>query len=467
MRRRHFLAATAGVSFVSGVAAGTPSTRTPQHSGDDSFEPLGTVDVDGIKEAVVGADGTTVYAATTDGFATIDVADPVNPTVLADRRNLLSDRASGPLPQIFDVKVDGDRLAVVGPANPKTDAINAAVFYDVADPGDPQQVGVHETSYPIHNCYCEDGIAYLSGNRRQRNALELVEVSDDPTNLGSWSIQNHNERWSDVWPGLRTLHDVYVQDGRAYLAHWDAGTWIVDVSDPSAPSLVSRVRGRSADTLASLGRTQSAYEALQPPGNDHYVTVNEGASVLGIGIESWDAQPNDGRGGPGGIELWDISDPTAPSKFSRITPPPTPNPEYGGIWTTAHNFQFAGDHLYTAWYQGGVKVFDVSDPADPAEVAAWRNSDETSFWNAQVATDAIVAPSGVDRHQDVSLPDRLYTFPIPDSAAKSMAGGAGTAGTGTTDPGSETTATDAAGPGFGTLAALAGLGLGAWSKRRR
>ncbi len=461
MRRRQFLSASVGVSLVSGVAVGAPSTR--HESSADSFAPLGTVDVDGIKEAVVGPDGTIVYAAATDGFATIDVSDPANPTVLADRRQLLADRASGPLSQIYDVKVDGDRLAVVGPANPKQDAVNAAVFYDVSDPADPQQVGVHETDYPIHNCDFEDGIAYLSANRRQRNGLTLVAVGDDPTQVGSWSLLDQSKRWADVWPGLWTVHDVFVQDDRAYLAHWDAGTWILDVSDPSSPSLLSKVRGRSADALASVSRTQSGLEALQPPGNDHYVTVNEDASVLGIGIESWDARLDDGRGGPGGIELWDISDPTAPSQLATIPPPPSSDPRYSGEWTTSHNFQFAGGHLFTSWYQGGVKVFDVSDPASPAEVAAWRDSAAASFWNALVAEDAVVAPSGIDRHQDLTVPDRLYTFPIPESAAEAMADGAGT--TATTDTGTGPPGTSASGPGFGVLAALVGLGVGAWRQQ--
>ncbi|MFD1587746.1 LVIVD repeat-containing protein [Halorientalis brevis] len=462
MRRRQFVSASVGVSLGSGVAIGAPSTRSRPTA--DAFAPLGTVAVDGIKEAVVGPDGTTVYAAATDGFATIDVADPANPTVLADRRNLLADRASGPLSQIYDAKVDGDRLVVVGPANPKQNALNAAIFYDVSDPADPQRLGVHETSYPIHNCYFADGVAYLSANRYQRNGLTLVEVGDEPTQVGSWSLFDRSKRWGDVWPGLWPVHDVYVQDDRAYLAHWDAGTWIVDVSDPRSPSLLSQVRGRSADALASLGQAQSGLEALQPPGNDHYVAVDEDASVLGIGIESWDAEQGDGRGGPGGVELWDVSDPTAPSRLSTIAPPPSSDPRYSGEWTTSHNFQFAGDHLYTSWYQGGIKVFDVSDPASPTEVAAWRDSEAASFWNAQVATEAIVAPSGIDRRQDVTITDRLYTFPIPDAAAASLRGNETATETGTGTGAGSTT--DASGPGFDVTAALAGLGIEAWRRRR-
>lgn len=479
MRRRQFLTTTAGLPFLSGIAVGSSSTPVGQQSTADGFEPLGTVTVDGIKEAVVGADGTTVYAAVTDGFATIDVSDPAAPTVLSRRKQLLADRENGPMTQIFDVKVDGDRLVVVGPANPNRNALNAAVFYDVSDPADPQQVGVYEPDYPIHNCDFTDGIAYLTGNRRTRNDLELIELEGGPQLVGSWSLVDHDERWADVYPGLRTLHDVYVQDGRAYLAHWDAGTWIVDVSDPTSPSLVTKVRGRSPDEFSSFGRTQGALESIQPPGNDHYVAVNDDASVLGIGMESWDVRPDDGRGGPSGIELWDLSSPADPTRLSTIEPPHSSDPSYGGEWTTSHNFEFDGDRLYTSWYQGGIRVFDVSNPADPTELAAWRDSETTSFWTAQVAGDAIVASSGIDRHQSISLPDQLYTFPIPGAgttppSTRTASGTAGETTTGTatgTDSGpnnsttAATTATDAAGPGFGVLAALAGLGVGVWRQR--
>ncbi|MDZ7701668.1 MAG: hypothetical protein U5J98_06145 [Halobacteriales archaeon] len=105
MRRRQFLGTMAGAA-----ALGVPTARATQAG----YGPLGEVEVAGAAEAVMGDDGRTAYLAATSGFATVDVSDPASPTVLAERRDLLEDRADGPMAGIIDIKVDGDRLVVPG-----------------------------------------------------------------------------------------------------------------------------------------------------------------------------------------------------------------------------------------------------------------------------------------------------------------------------------------------------------------
>ena len=476
MRRRQFLAAAAGAATlpVTGVTGATDSV---------TLRPLGRTSLDGLKEAVVGPDGETIYAAATDGFAVFDLSDPTDPTVLADRRDLLADAENGPLRGIQDVKVDGDRRAVVGPANRRADAVQAALFYDVTDPAAPQQVGVFRTDYPIHNCDVADGHAFLTANGGGRTALEVVSVGSDPALVGTWSLTDHDERWSEVAPGLRSLHDVHVQDGRAYLAHWDAGTWLLDVTDPAGPEFVTRVRGQPVERFRDLGRNAANVESVEPPGNDHYVAVNEDASLLGVGMESWDLDlgQEDVVGGPSGIDLYDISTPTDPERVGSIPPPPTPDPTYQGVWTTSHNFDFAGDRLYTSWYQGGVRVYDVSDPTNPGELARWESRETTSFWTAQSFAGGFVASSRRDP-SDPRAPGALFVFPDPPADAEPVpvtaVGDAaidGTTATATADTATqpttrtptETTVSDADGPGFGVLGAVGALGAGAALRRWR
>lgn len=413
MRRRAFLAATAGVGAltVPGVAAGQGESGPAA----ESFAPLGTVPVEGLKEVVVGADGDTAVAAVTDGLATIDVTDPATPTVLAERRDLLADRQGGPLSEIWEVQVDGDRAVAAGPAHGGGSSLSAAVFFDVAEPAAPTRLGVHETDFPIHNCALVDGVCYLTANGQDRNELVTVAAGASPRERGRWSIADHDERWLDVAGGLWSLHDVFVRADRAYLAHWDAGTWVVDVSDPAAPSFVAQVGGRSPGVLATVPAEATRGESVRPPGNAHYVAVDADASLLGVGRESWASDDADGaaRGGPSGIDLWDVSTPTAARRLATIEPPPTPDPTYEGVWTTAHNFEFANGRLYSAWYRGGLRVFDVSEPAAPEELTAWRDSDRASFWTAQRATSCVVAPS-VGYPQEVTE-QALFTFPDPGS----------------------------------------------------
>jgi len=493
MRRRSFLAAATGTSLGAvGLATGTmrvdahtPTGGTPPDSAVDRSEtaPLGRLELPDAAEAVVGPDGTTVYVATMDGCAVVDTSDQREPALLARVEDVLAGHEHGPMATIQDVKVDGDRLLVVGPAH-RRDVVAAAVVYDVSDPANPERVGVHETDYPIHNAFLADDLAYLTGNGAEGNPLVVVDVAGDPTERGRWSLFDVEAGWEDVASSLRVVHDVWVQDGLAYLAHWDAGTWIVDVSDPETPEAVARVRGRNPGTLAAIGdRDEVLRESTELPGNDHFVTVNDDATLLGVGVEAWDYD-GDGEGAPGGIELYDVTDTSEPSRVGAIDPPPTPDPARDGVWTTAHNFELTADHCYSSWYQGGVRVHDVSDPSSPTERYFWRDQRTTRFWTARRASrgETFVASSmGVDGADEGDVPDAvagtatttpedgagggppgLYVFPDPVAAPTETApGDTGPAdGTGTGEGAERTDGgpVGAVGHGFGPLAALAAIG---------
>jgi hypothetical protein len=409
MRRRDVLrAAGAGVALpVVGRAAATQA----------DYGPLGRVGAEGAKEAVIGGDGTTVYVAASDGFAVVDVSDPAQPELRHENRAVLEDHEDGPLTGIGDAKVDGDRLSLAGPIEPGT-ALQAAVVYDVADPSNPERVTFYETDYFLHNHDIADGRLYLCENFTETNRLVVVDV-ESGERLADWSVTEVDERWADIWPGLWTLHDVTVRGDRAYLAYWDAGTFVLDVSDPTDPSLVTKVRGRTPDAFEGLSRSAARNESTRPPGNDHYVAVNDDASVIAISVEAW--QTDDGAGGPGADHLYDVSEPAAPEEVAVIDPPPTDGPTYEGVWTTSHNCDFAGDRLYTSWYRGGVKMHDVSDPSSPEELAAWRDSERASFWTAQAASTCFVGSSRKDPRQVESPAGdgpgaAIYTFPTDPGA---------------------------------------------------
>ncbi|ODR81921.1 hypothetical protein BG842_24275 [Haladaptatus sp. W1] len=509
MHRREFLrtAAVGGGAaslFASGgvVSDGVADT--------EAYRPLGRVAITNAKEAVVGNDGKTAFVATTDGFATVDIRNPKQPTVMAERHDLLAQRDGGPLLQIWDAKVDGDRLLVAGPANPiGSDAVHGVLLYDVRDPTDPKRVAFHETTFPIHNAFLKDDIAYLTGNDGDGNPLVLVDVSNDsPTEVGRWSMVDYDEDWGDVDSWVRTLHDVWVHDGRAYLAQWDAGTWVVDVSDPKRPTHVSHFGGRSPDDLASIPSSQEQEAVIGLPGNAHFVMTNEDASLLACNKEAWDTDGPDTTG-PGGIDLWDISDVTTPRKLTTIRPPKTDDPSYDfaaslssvaaslspvGVasghdchecgqgssatgWTTSHNFDFVGDRLYTSWYSGGVKLFDVSDPANPTELAWWRKPSEAAFWTAQrVSGDVFI---GGSMGQEGDGRGGLYTFPNRGGQQRNPPSltGTGTAsetttskpvtgGDGTTDSGDGGTSLTKEGRFGAGVAGLSILGAGVWKRFR-
>lgn len=495
MRRRQTLRLL-GSGLALGAAPTVAAHPTPSGTDDDAtpaptrtssgYSPLGTVDVPGATEAVVSDDGETAYVAATTGYAVVDLSTPAEPTVLAERRELLADRDDGPLPQIYDVKQDGDTLLVVGPANGRGDEyLSGALVVDVSDPTAPEHRGFYETDYPIHNCDLVDGRAFLTANGSERVRLEILDVTGEPTRIGSWALTDHEPAWEEVPRILRVLHDVWVQDDIASLAHWDAGVWLLDVSDPAAPTVLGHIGERDAAQVAADAEERTRSEQLSLPGNAHFVTVDESGDLLAVGREAWatpGAPPNatdtnEPRGGPGGIDLFDIADPTAPEQLSTIDPPPTVDPTIDGLWTTAHNCELRDGVLYSSWYRGGMKRHDVSDPTNPVEETWWADPPHAEFWTARVgvAGETFVGSS----RGTASSPARFYVF--PDESGRTTWGFEDVVGETPTETETETpTPTDTAtpvptstpaatatdGPGVGVLAALAALGTGALAWRR-
>jgi hypothetical protein len=462
MRRRDVLrvgTATA-LSSAAGRVAGRPPTATPSGPADPAFGYLGRLPLPGAKELVV--DDGVAYVAVTDGFATVDVTDPGDPTLLAERRDLLADHPDGPMSVVHDGKLGGDRYAVAGPGQPQSGVPKAALVFDVSDPADPRRVLAYETDFFHHNLATDGDTLFLCGNDAGRNPLVCVDVASGEER-GRWSVLDADDRWTDVHHSLRQLHDVSMADDVAYCSYWEAGTWLVDVSDPASPEPITALRGRDPTELAGLETESAIREArLTLPGNDHYAVPRRGAGgpLVALNEEAWAGEADGTAAALGGVELWDRR---AGDRLARIEAPPTDDPTYAGTWTSSHNFDYFGDRLFTAWYRGGVKVHDVADPDAPVELAHWRDAATTDFWTAQGAGGHVVASSWRDFTAD--RPEQaaaIYTFPRdgPDGPTPSATASA-SPGDGTPTGGS---GGDGAGPG--ALAAAGAVGLAAWLRRR-
>lgn len=481
MDRRSFLqagAATLGAS----LAVSTASAQS-----EATFEPTGSIDVPGAAEAVVHPDAPVAYLAVTDGMAAVDFSGG-NPEIVAEDRGVETD--SGEIGGMWDCWTWEDRLVVAGPAQGGSVGRGFAL-YDTSEPTSPERLAVYETAYGIHNCSFDDGIVYLTGSTLPSQPLVMVDVSDDePTERNRFSLPDHDPAWAEVSAGLRTLHDVHVHDGVAYLAHWDAGSWLVDVSDPDSPEVLSNVGPYSRSELVEMPNEEAFLERLIPPGNSHVTTVDDDGTVMAVGAEAWEVR-NDGavEGGPGNVLLYDISDKTSPQQVATVEPPESTDQTRTGEFTTAHNFDIREGRLYTSWYFGGVKIHDIDDPGNPEEIAWWRQPSEAVFWTAQATEDFVVA-SSVDIQSKLggagSTRDALYVFPNaagtqPNPPSLTGGGADGENGDNTAEsPGEGDNETDAddensrsggsddSGPGFGVAAAAAGLaGTGYALARRR
>lgn len=467
MHRRALL--RTGLAALGTAAVGSSAVTATE---SEPFEPLDRLSLSGAKDAAIVDD--IAYVATTDGVGTVDLSTPAEPELLTERTDFFADHDLGPLDGIWDVWPDGDRLVAAGPANPIPNAVYGFVLLDISDPADLTVLDRAETDYPIHNTFFEDGAIYLTGNGDPGNPMVVFSTEDDELEeIAQWSLFDHDLSWQNVGTGNRSLHDLYVQDGLAYLLYWDAGTYILDVSDPAEPTYLNHIPAIEQEELAELGRDAAAIEVTTPPGNHHYGVLNDDGSLLALGKEAWAVELPDGtEGGPAGVELWDVSTPEDPTHLSTVEPPSSYDNTRDGWFTTSHNCDLVGDRLYTSWYFGGVKVHDISDPSEPEELAWWRDPTEASFWTAQAGEpgEYFVGSSadlGTGSGALYVFPDRTGEQPDPPSLEDGPGGAVDDSDDDSPNGATDTEQGDDSIPGFGVAAGVAGTAAGAYALAKR
>ncbi|WP_265108799.1 LVIVD repeat-containing protein [Halosolutus halophilus] len=350
-------------------ALGSIDTASADPPERDGLRLFGEQAIDGTTEVVTQQ--TLAFVATGDGLAIVDLRNPGRPELLVD--------TEVPGTGVNDVKVDGDLLAISSQAGDQDEDIGTH-FYDVSDPTDPEFLGTWvELPAGVHNHYLDGDVAYICREFPfDDSALKIVDASDptDPTLLSEWRVENDHPELDQP---TNFLHDVYVQDDLAYLAYWDAGTRILDVSDPTDPVEVSAMgEAPDADEDVDFPSAEWVQRAFLPPGNSHYVQPTPNGDYVLQGAETFpkDAGVEDPDNDDyGGIKVFDVTDFDDPEMVTRIDPPDV------DAFRTSHNFDVTANRLYTSWYAGGVKVFDFTDPSNPEELASYR-PEGSSFWTA-------------------------------------------------------------------------------------
>ena len=153
-------------------------------------------------------------------------------------------------------------------------------------------------------------------------------------------------------------------DGFAYLGSWGSaaecpglGVRILDVHDPTTPEPIASAAVYSGTTAEHLSAVHFATDAFK-------------GSVLFAGIQRCSA----GGGAPSGLAIWDISDPSNPAELGFLST--------GRGSRGVHEFAVRqrGDHWYAYLAvpnseitdgSGDLRIVDVTDPRQPAEVVNW------------------------------------------------------------------------------------------------
>ena len=291
------------------------------------------------------------------GFSVVDVSDPRVPRVVKEVPPLPGTRC-------LKLQVADDLLLVSNEqAGPEPAARTGMAVYKLDNPADPRQVGFFETKGggPHWIWFTGGRYAYLSARIEgftHRIAL-IVDVADpsQPKEVSRWWIPGiwtacGEKPWWDKALNFN-IHGCFVHGDRAYLAMFDHGLGILDISDKENPVLISELQWLN-------GRW--AHTALPLPERDLLV-VSEEANAF------------DCMEYPRYVRVIDIRDEQNPRILSRF-PQPRGDFRRRGMRFGSHDLHanYPGSAvddrlIYATYYNAGLRVVDTSDPVAPKEVA--------------------------------------------------------------------------------------------------
>ena len=327
----------------------------------------------------------------------VDISDPTNPQLVTELPT-----TDGTSPQ--DVKVeeietpffDGDLLVVANDFGAAPPPFGGIQLWDVTDPLNPIQLSAPRIA-PVHNVFLfqRDDRAFVllaspflevashppsvfaPSFAQPMGDFVIVEVTD-PTNpqvIGDWGAGKDggfpfgfaspippigfpaNCTDPSICRGASAsvnCHDVWAnEEGTvAYLSYWDLGLILLDISDPSNPTLIGR--GIAPSTFGN------------DEGNLHNAVPADDGDLVITGDEDFNPLPS------GFLRIFDTEDTSNPVQISAFATDGSLNDPSGS--RTMHNIFIPDeddDLAFLSWYDEGIRVLDIDDPSNPREIAAF------------------------------------------------------------------------------------------------
>jgi plastocyanin len=302
------------------------------------------------EEVWIHPNGRIAYLGTGSGgdrMYAIDISDPAKPTV--------TDSIVANTRRVNDIMTTPDGRFLVFTREGAADRKNGIVIASLEDPAHPKPIaeftegvtaGVHsafvyrQEKFGTHVYITNDGTG----------ALHVIDIGDPyhPKEVAQWKTPRADAG--------RTLHDVDIQDGLAYLSYWNDGLVILDVGNgmaggsPTNPQLVSQFKYdlnalyRDVELRHGPGFIRGTHTAWR---HGHYVFIADEVFPAGSVEGARDASASRAFGRLQVIDVTDLKHPKSVAWYE---------PEFGGV----HNVWVAGDTLYLGAYNGGFHAFDVS-----------------------------------------------------------------------------------------------------------
>jgi hypothetical protein len=338
------------------------------------------------------------------GWSIVDVTDPANPRYVKFIPYETDDKS------IITAQVtlhDNLMITSLNSFTPQKNPLPAVLLWDISDPENPKQVGswmggatgAHRNSYPGGK------YAYLSTSYPgfKAHILVILDVSDpaNPKEVGKWwqPGQKDGEPASPYPQGFHGPVNVS-PDGKMASLGYTPDVVNLDLTDPTNPKLIGKLHITSP--FASVGM-QSVHTVL--PLWDR--------SLLYVSSEAQKEKcQDDGLNFAGLIDNANPAHPRLISVFPTPVPPAdAPYKDFcdkGGRFgphntsQEIHNpaIEQPGKLIDVAWFNAGLRIFDISDSRLPKEVGYFMPPERANMpaqagahaseinWSEELAVDA-------------------------------------------------------------------------------
>ncbi|MBL9013902.1 MAG: hypothetical protein JNL83_06990 [Myxococcales bacterium] len=262
--------------------------------------------------------GTIAYLIRQDGLHIIETADPARPVELKHwRRN-----GPGYSNDVKLVEANGKRYAII--ADIPSDVV------DVTVPADAHLVA--QIPVEAHTLFTETrgGKHYVYfGAYDGTTPVFDVTNPEAPQRVGAYDAR------------ASVVHDLMIDNGIAYLNAWEEGLHVVDYTNPAQPVVIGKWKQTPTKTSHSSWAMHLG-----------------GRTIALHGEETYGAH----------LDVVDV-DRASPTFLTSIGSFKTRD------WVSIHNVMASGTRAYIAYYQDGIRVLDMADPAQPKQLGYFNTWD--------------------------------------------------------------------------------------------
>lgn len=279
------------------------------------------------------------------------------------------------------------------------DGFRGLAIYDVTDPAAPELLAAHHSGdrtqgfHELDVAITAEGRVLVAATAMQSllhtdgklGDVRILDITDpaNPRELADWDWRRNHELDAELVLSRdeqqqRHAHTVAFAGGgtRLWVAQWDAGSVLLDVSDPVTPVAVDWV-----DVVASA------------EGDVHSITSSPGDGLVVISSEDLYPLAEDGHlAGWGYQAILDLAgNLLGEFKLGASGDPAEDEKVALDGYHTAHTAQVVDGLAYSAWYSSGVRIVDLADPSQPIEIGSFVPPpvpDPQGYW---------VAPDGTAR----------------------------------------------------------------------